>query len=581
MTTIEQALVYLELGWSVIPIQPKLKKPTGKWEEYQTRRMTSDEARLKFHEGDNLALVCGDISEVLVIDLDDYKKQTMITIDSPLKVITPRGGVHGYFRYSEGTRNTVNTELATDIRSKGGYVLVPESYVDMDGYKGGYAWNVEPTRELLDSLAEAPVEMLQAVYGVMPGAVKTPFQPASAFNLTEGSRNDQIHRLALSLLAKHDEATAKLMVFAANQTATPPLGQKELETIWASAIRFFRISPPQRQQQNIRQPKTVIENEAYRRTSTNEDFDRVVQSFIDGKQRGISTGFPELDRITGGLMPGQSYLLFADTNVGKSVLAVNIVVDLAARGYRTVYFDLENSMDMSMERMMFAANKGAVLLHDWRVAVEDKDEKYMRQCMEALRPLLPNLYVWDLNKLNDRFGEILWEGVKKCIDEAIDSKAQVVVIDHLHYFSPSETDYAVLGEVSRHLNNLAAIHNIAVILVAHTRKGLLSSDKKGKVEALRPTIDFINGSSLIAKHFKNIIALRRNVASEEPLERCETFVYVDKTKFGPSGSFQLRYNEDTLCFQDPKQDHPHNADFAQRDVERQVALDTLTGEISF
>ena len=558
MNAAEQAIKYLELGWSVFPILPKTKKPRYDWKKYQTERMTIEEARKQFLHGDNIALVCGDISGILAIDLDTYKetfKKLDVEIASSLQVSTPRGGTHMYFKYKEGRANTANNDLATDIRGKGGYVLVPQSvFYDPDTKKtGSYEWNIDPIQVIVDNLPEVPVEALHKIYKEDVDAVtgapiaKAPFEVMSALNVVDGSRNDTLHRLAVSLLNKHDENTAHALLVAANQTAVPPLPEKDIETMWGSALKFVRANPPIGQRTPAKQ---VIENVGFKIPSTNDNYQSAITTFLEGKQKGISSGFTELDKITGGLIPGQSYLLFADTNVGKSVFAVNIVVDLAMRGYRTTYFDLENSMSMSMERMMFAANKGAVSVTEWRKALEGKDEKSIIEKMSALTPLLPNLYIWDLNNLNERFGEIIWEGVERCIAEAVKEKVQIVVIDHLHYFSPSETDHAILGEIARKLNSLASVENIVVILVAHTKKGLVWVNKHGKVGATRPTIDSISGSSLISKHFKNIIGIQRNMASADINERCETWFHVDKTKYGPSGSFKLLYNEQSLCFHD-------------------------------
>jgi len=323
--------------------------------------------------------------------------------------------------------------------------------------------------------------------------------------------------------------------------------------------------PPQRNTPQSPQKRPLTEIKTFKKTSTSQDYENALKVFLEGKKKGVSTGFPRLDDLTGGFLPGQSYLLYADTNVGKSVFAVNMIVDMAKRGVKCLYFDLENSMEMTMERLMFVAADGKVNLTNWRAAVEEKNTEEIIKSMSTLKDILGDIYIWDLNKLNERFGEILWEGVSRCIEEGVEQGVQVVIIDHLHYFAPSETDHSVLGEISRQLNNMCAIHNISILLVAHTRKGLTHADRTGKVTASRPTLDFINGSGMISKHFKNIVALKRNVVAVDPAERCETSVYVDKTKYGPSGYFQLRYDENTLRFID--EDVPRTIDAFEKKQE--------------
>ncbi len=341
-----------------------------------------------------------------------------------------------------------------------------------------------------------------------------------------------------------------------------PLGQREKtqnrkdyrDRTIANAIKNNKetYKPPRDKKQDAKAKENVKVNPEYVDSSSSEDYEKALNIFKKGKAKGIPTGSAKLDAIIGGWIPGQSYLLFADTNVGKSLFMVNCLIHLARQNIPTVYFDLENSIEMTMERMMLVANRGDVKLHEWRKATDALDEKFIDFAMTPLLSLLQPLTVWDINKLHDRFGDVTWEGVEMCIREAVERGAKVIVLDHLHYFSPSETDHAKLGEVARLINNLCAVYNIAIVLVAHTKKGLVFVDKKGEVRASRPTVDHINGSTLIAKHIKNLISIRRNPASPDPNERAKATIYVDKTKYGPSGWFDCHYEETTLVFDDEK-----------------------------
>lgn len=51
---------------------------------------------------------------------------------------TPSGGFHLYFNASPGLRNKARTEIGLDVRSHGGYVLAPPSYIETDDYEGAY-----------------------------------------------------------------------------------------------------------------------------------------------------------------------------------------------------------------------------------------------------------------------------------------------------------------------------------------------------------------------------------------------------------------------------------------------------------
>lgn len=591
----EHAKKYLSLGFSVIPILPGSKRPKIKWQEFQSARMKPEDAERFFDEGDNIALVCGDVSGVLVVDSDAYKKKTDTASDplrlvSPLRVVTPRGGVHFYFKYREGTGNTANHEYATDIRSKGGYVLIPPSVVALDGgAKSVYAWTQNPTGELLESLPEVDNRVLNALYGTKGaemieesrlGVSVAPrpfhgrftgsqnqavysgsrFDPSSIVGLGEGSRNDQLHRTALHLLNHHDAPEAWRLTLAYNGTFSPPLPEGEVRALFESAKKRVAAHPKQkpprgesRAYRHMMREGAHHENKEFRMTTSEEDFAEALKTYVEGKQIGIQTAYAGLNDLTGGLHPGQMYLVYADTNVGKSMFVVNVLVDLAKRGTRCLYFDLENARETTFERMMFSVHAGAVSLDEWRKALDARDADRITELAGVVKPLLQRLHVWELQKISDRFGDVTWAGVRKVIEEecAAENPPTVIAIDHVHYFCPGETDHAVLAEITRELNNISANMKVAILLVAHTRKGLSHADRKdGKVTAVRPTMDFVNGSGLITKHSKNVIAIKRNAVSDDPIDRCETTVYVDKTKWGPAGFFNLVYNEKTLRFEE-------------------------------
>lgn len=569
MNVLKDAIKYLELGWSVIPVHPDRKIPSRPWKEFQDRRMTLTEAVTMFSGDANIGLVCGDVSGILVVDHDLYKNktQTEFVFNTPLWATTPRGGKHYYFRYKEGN-NTVNEQLAIDIRSKGGYVLLPPSEVFYEDTKqrGTYSWNIEPSKELLMALPEAPESLLMQLYardkgfpGVAPSAPPGGvFDPTVGFGMAEGGRNNFLSMFSLSTLNRMNGNLEMSWQLVRNFNATfkPPLSDAEVKATFESAVRKYRESPPQSTRMATRIPQGLPEvkpagDPNFVDTTFEQDLELATKVFLEGRVKGESTGFPELDDVIGGYIPGQSYLIYADTSVGKSVFALTTLMKLAERGVRSVYFDLENSMELTVERMAFIAQAGELSLRQWREMGDRSDKDAIVGVLAPLAKL--NISVWDLNKLTDKFGDINWAGAHKVIEEEVQKGARFVVIDHLHYFSPSETDHAYLGEVMRQINNLCAIHGISILVVAHTKKGLTVTDKEGRVRSLKPSIDYISGSGMISRHSKNVISLYRNVMAETAEERASTTVRVDKTKFGPVGSFELIFHEQHLYFsQDPE-----------------------------
>jgi len=136
------ALEYLKLGLSVIPLQPREKRPLIKWKQYQQRLPTEDEVRKWFSKwpNANIGIVCGRVSgNLLVLDFDseDLYKQFMeqafafTNLYNKLKetwIVRTGKGVHIYFRVKDVTPPTkLRLKGGIDLKGEGGYVVAPPS----------------------------------------------------------------------------------------------------------------------------------------------------------------------------------------------------------------------------------------------------------------------------------------------------------------------------------------------------------------------------------------------------------------------------------------------------------------------
>lgn len=165
ITLREQAHIYLKNGWNIFPLGSMSKRPnfkclvdTGfwelnekrekvaKWEQFQTQRVTKDliDKWWTIDPNANIGLICGKISGVTVIDIDikNIPENELISAekirwkicDATLTSITGTGGLHLFCKYAPGVPNSkkrVHPQI--DIKSDGGYVLLPPSIHDETG----------------------------------------------------------------------------------------------------------------------------------------------------------------------------------------------------------------------------------------------------------------------------------------------------------------------------------------------------------------------------------------------------------------------------------------------------------------
>ncbi len=161
------ALDYLARGWSVVPVQGK--QPLERWQRWQHERMTTRQAESLFSrpEVTGVAVVCGQVSDLMVLDFDgqigrnaflELYGNGLIELERPT-VTTGSGGKHLYFAL-EPWAKTIHWHhqglRAGELRADGGYVLAPPSC-----HPNGtlYSWDVEPL-ELLQVMPQTLREML-------------------------------------------------------------------------------------------------------------------------------------------------------------------------------------------------------------------------------------------------------------------------------------------------------------------------------------------------------------------------------------------------------------------------------------
>jgi hypothetical protein len=134
-----------QLGFSILPLASRTKRPARKWKRFQTERCDALDLVAWFVDNDfQPGIVTGAISGIVVVDCDqaavpDSARQLC---DSTLTQQTTRGKhfVYRHPGYRCGNRQRINGD-AVDIRGDGGYVAA---------YREAERWTA-------DRIAQAPL----------------------------------------------------------------------------------------------------------------------------------------------------------------------------------------------------------------------------------------------------------------------------------------------------------------------------------------------------------------------------------------------------------------------------------------
>jgi hypothetical protein len=130
---LDQALRLLSMGFSIIPLKARDKKPAlNSWKEFQSRRPTHDEVRAWFDGGVdlNIGIVTGAVSNIVMVDGDSLDAVNWLQANHPSPMRTRTGkGKHFAFRHPGVViKNNVKLGgMALDVRGDGGYVVAPGS----------------------------------------------------------------------------------------------------------------------------------------------------------------------------------------------------------------------------------------------------------------------------------------------------------------------------------------------------------------------------------------------------------------------------------------------------------------------
>jgi hypothetical protein len=256
ISLLQAALIYASEGWFVFPVVANTKFPLT---DHGCKDATVDAMAIqKFwttYPDANIGVATGPDSNLIVLDFDckDGKQglQSLAALRSKFNVATleastPSGGIHQYFRFAPGLKNSVELLPGMDVRTAGGYVVVAPSFADGKQYR----WTrilppavlPDPLLRLLTIPKPKPLSVPRLRW--MPSRLQT-FEKARRYvaavpPAVQGQAGDvATYKLACRLVRgfalSNDEAMVLLWTW--NGRCRPPWSEAELRSKIASARR--------------------------------------------------------------------------------------------------------------------------------------------------------------------------------------------------------------------------------------------------------------------------------------------------------------------------------------------------------
>lgn len=295
----------------------------------------------------------------------------------------------------------------------------------------------------------------------------------------------------------------------------------------------------------------VFELGSTRSSGSMVGLDRAIPEMLDDIARartsvllGHATGFPSLDRITGGLQPGQLLIVAARPSMGKSAFAVQVARHIAETSGLSVPL-LSYEMSTSEIAMRLLANELRYdLLRLRRGDIADGMEKDLGKAAQKLSetPLL----------IDDNPPETIG-GVRSAMRRlARRTQVGAVVVDYLQLMTSEgrgaqENRNQEVSEISRGLKRMATELEVPVIALSQLNRSLEQRPNK------RPGLSDLRESGSLEQDASAVMFLYRPWVYDQSADRNAAELIMAKQRNGPVGTVRLRFDPECARFSEGPQ----------------------------
>lgn len=297
-----------------------------------------------------------------------------------------------------------------------------------------------------------------------------------------------------------------------------------------------------------------------------------------GGLAGVTTGLAGLDRMTGGLRPGQFVVVGARASMGKTSLGGRIAYGAAAAGEPVLFVTIEMTEEQVMARLIAGAEGlrlDSVLLgmglnpEGERVPLPPKSEEVTRAGERAR--LISQMPLHWLHHGSPTTAMI--RGHARGLQRRHGLK--LIVIDYLGLCRPGApmrdgNRVQEIGLITRELKAMAVDLGLPVLALAQLSRAVENrDDQRPRLSDLRDSGEIEQHADIVALLYRAHYYLARSRPARKPREKTEDFearifewqeqlrksegraeVDIAKQRQGPVGPVRLRFRDDNTWFSD-------------------------------
>ena len=464
-TLLQQILRYADWGWCVVPLHTpreggcscRMKDCPGigkhpripNWPKEATTDLTIITRWWRQWPQANVGLATG--NHLYVLDVDgEQGRQTLAQLEAQHGALpeTPRsltggGGEHYLFTLPEGVRlkNTVRFAPGLDTRGTGGQIVAAPS-LHASGKR--YTWDAGAHPADVE-VAEMPAWLIMKIQQTPPAgqlrkASTVPAMRDHAMMIPTGQRDSTLFTEACFLRGRgYGEAEIQAALDAINTTrCVPPL-------------------PPEQVHAKVKQAMRYPSGPFARGTGEAPGAPPLVPVKRITATALLALELPPLVYVVEDILPAGATLLTGKSKDGKSLMAYNLAVAVAAGG-------------KALGR--YAVQQGAV----WYLALEDGERRAQARLKAQMdlysipSTALANLEMtlWEAPRLGQGLEDEMLSQLTRCPD------TRLIIIDILEKVRPLRTRHGSVYEddyqATQSLTRLAQEQNVAVLIIHHANK---------------------------------------------------------------------------------------------------------------
>lgn len=262
----------------------------------------------------------------------------------------------------------------------------------------------------------------------------------------------------------------------------------------------------------------------------------------DGKLRGYSTGFYDLDNYLAGLQKSDLIVLASRPSLGKTTLALDIAKHVAQHEKVPVgIFSIEMAKEQIIDRLIASeANVNLWRLRTGKLSSEGESNDFERIAAALDRLAQAPIFIDDIPSPTILQMRAMARRLQA------EHGLGLLVIDYLQLIRPTRaTDSEVqqITEISRNLKALAKELNIPILAVSQlSRSSEMRTDQRPRLSDLRSSGSIEQDADVV------LLIYREDKVKKDSEKRDIAEIMIEKHRNGPTGKIELFFDEDSVSF---------------------------------